>query len=306
MNLLIIGGSGFVSGTLAIMARRAGHKIDIVTRGQKKIPAGVNSIVADRKNWKQFKAGLAEAYEANGQPWDLVVDCIGYDVEDAKQDIDVFPAMAKHLVFVSTDFVYDPDKRTFPQSEDNPHYLTDTSYGARKRRCEQQFITGGTGNMLWTIVRPCHIYGPGSRLGCLPDHGRDPELINRLRAGDPLHLVGGGLFMQQPILAADLAQLILSIPGKTQTWRQIYHAAGPDIIESHRYYAIIAEALGVDLRVLKLPVAGYLAEHPDSAPFLCHRVYSMAKAREHGLAVPSTPIEEGLKLHLAALTRGKE
>ena len=32
--------------------------------------------------------------------------------------------------------------------------------------------------MQWTILRPCHIYGPGSQLGCLPLHGRDPKLID--------------------------------------------------------------------------------------------------------------------------------
>ncbi|MDP6453177.1 MAG: FtsX-like permease family protein, partial [SAR202 cluster bacterium] len=50
--------------------------------------------------------------------------------------------------------------------------------------------------------------GPGSLLGCLPEHGRDPELIEKLQAGDTLRLVGGGHFLQQPIYAEDLAEMV--------------------------------------------------------------------------------------------------
>src|SRR5690606_30616546 len=156
----------------------------------------VKSIIADRKDRAAFKSAIEAA---DGAPWDLVVDCIGYEVEDARQDIELFRERARHFVFVSTDFVYDPAKRNFPQSEDNDHYLTDESYGVKKRRCELEFINSNTGEMQWSVVRPCHIYGPGSRLGCLPAHGRDPELISRLRAGEVLRLVGGGHFLQQPI-----------------------------------------------------------------------------------------------------------
>jgi nucleoside-diphosphate-sugar epimerase len=93
-------------------------------------------------------------------------------------------------------------------------------------------IAAGTSALPWTIVRPCHIYGPASQLGCLPCHSRDAQLIARLRAGQPLQLVGGGYFLQQPLLAADLAQTILSMAGRQSTYGQIYGVAGPEIVVS--------------------------------------------------------------------------
>lgn len=296
MNILLIGGSGFVSGTLARKAVAEGHSVSVVTRGKRALPAGVRAVTVDRHD-----AAFAQAVTSEGGRWDLVVDCIGYTAADARQDIEVFGGRARNFVFISTDFVFDPAKRRFPQNDDNPHFLTDQSYGANKRRAELEFLKGDTGAMAWTILRPCHIYGPGSLLGCLPAHGRDPELIRRLREGETLKLVGGGHFLQQPIFAPDLAALILSAVDNPQAARRIYPAAGPEMIESREFYRLIAERIGVELKVEELPVAAYLAANPDKVSFLCHRIYDLRRLHEDGLAVPSTAVADGLRAHVDSL-----
>lgn len=297
MNILLIGGSGFVSGTLAREALAAGHAVWAVSRGQRPVPEGVHALTVDRKDRDAF----ARVVRAAGVRWDLAVDGIGFAPEDAEQDRDVLGACVAHLVFISTDFVFDPARRTFPQRADNPYFVTD-GYGGNKRRCETILLAeGATPGMACTIVRPCHIYGPGSELGCLPMHARDRELIARLRRGDPLKLVGGGHFLQQPIFARDLARLVLSCAGRSVTHGRIYQAAGPDVVEARTYYRYIAEALGVALRVEEVAVSAYADEHPDAADFLCHRIYDTAPLQADGLAVPSTPLAEGLREQVAAL-----
>ena len=86
---------------------------------------------------------------------------------------------------------------------------------------------------------------------------------------------------------------------------RLFNTAGPDIIESRQYYAIIADILGVELSVEEVPVAAYRREHPDKAPFLCHRIYDLAPLRDAGLQAPSTPIQEGLRLHVEGLLQRK-
>ena len=152
--------------------------------------------------------------------------------------------------------------------------------------------------MRWTIFRPCHIYGPGSELGCLPDALRVPELLRKLRDGETLKLVGGGHFLQQPIFAPDLAALILSVHGNAVTDRKMYCAAGPDIVESVEYYRMIAGELGVGLRVEELSVTQSLMAHPEWRFFLCHRIYDLTPLRLDGLGVPNTPLREGLRQHM--------
>jgi nucleoside-diphosphate-sugar epimerase len=291
-RILIIGGSGHVSGALARQAVAAGHEVTIVTRGQRAIPPGVTALIADR----QDRAALPRVLPG-GVVWDLVVDCIGYEPKDAQQDVALFADGARQLVFISTDFVFDPARRRFPQPFDNPHFLTDDSYGARKRRCELEFIQGDTRDLQWTIFRPCHIYGAPSQLGCLPAAARDPQLLNKLRAGEPVRLVGGGHFLQQPILVTDLAGLVLSVIGNPLSHKKIYGAAGPDIVASREYYEIIAKTLGVPVRFEELPVAAAVQEHPEWRSFLCHRLYDLAPLRLDGLKVPNTPLAEGLAAH---------
>ena len=299
-NILVIGGSGFLSGAIVRQALALGHKVWTLTRGQRPIPAGAASLVADRADAHAFEQVLVRAQTH----WDLVVDTIGFTPADARQDLDVLTPLADHLVFVSTDFVYDSARRRFPQREDDAVYLTE-GYGGRKRGCEIEFIASGTAGLSWTVVRPCHIYGPGSRLGCLPLHSRDPDLLARLRAGEPLRLVGGGYFLQQPVYVDDLAATILDIGGRAATYGQIFNIAGPEIVESRAYYQIIAGILGVAVAIEEAPVGAYLSEHPEAAPFLCHRMYDMSKLQDAGIARPATRLEAGLRAHVASL-RGED
>jgi len=158
-----------------------------------------------------------------------------------------------------------------------------------------------SGDLSWTIVRPCHIYGPGSELGCLPAHSRDIDLIKRLEARESLKLVGGGHFLQQPVLARDLADFLLDLQDNKNTYGQILNAAGPDVIESWTYYQIIADVLGVELSVEEIPVAPYLQENPTASTFLCHRFYDMSKAQHLGINLPSTTIEQGMQEHVESI-----
>lgn len=298
MKVLILGGSGFVSGALARRARDAGHAVTVVTRGRRPVEGDLSAIVADRSDRPAFAAAIAATKGA----WDLVADCIGFHPDDAEQDLECFSGRAGHLAFISTDFVYDPARRKFPQPEEGV-FIEGSDYGARKRACERVFEVAGKESLPWTIFRPCHIYGPGSLLGCLPHHGRDAQLLDRLKRGEALRLAGGGHFLQQPIFVRDLADLILGCPGNAAAVRRIFNAAGPDMVESREYYRVVAEEIGVELRVEEVPVSACLAEQPDRAPFFCHRIYDLTRLCAAGLTAPATRLADGLKEHVQSLLR---
>ena len=305
MKILIIGGSGHVSGAVAKVGLARGHEVWTITRGNRSLIEGVNSLIADRNDHN----AMEEIVSRQNMAWDLVVDCICYGLNDIRQDMELFRQRARQFVFISTDFVYIPARRRFPQPEEAECWVSTgdtTGYGQKKRLCEEELINGDTGEMAWTIVRPCHIYGPTSELGCLPLHGRDPELIEKLYSGTAIQLVGGGHFLQQPILADDLGETIVSVAGNTGAHYRIFNAAGPDVIESWQYYQIIADVLAVKLSVEEIPIGSYLDEHPEAAPFLCHRFYDLTRIKASGLSVPSTPITKGLRTHVEALMANRE
>lgn len=294
-KILIIGGSGFLGATISRRAMAEGHQVWILTRGRSPAPAGTIPLVADRQDDAAFARVVAEAHTQ----WDVVIDSAAYTPEDIDQDIRIFTPLAGHFIFVSTDFVYDPARRKFPQPENAEHYLR-ADYGGLKRQAELRLLDCTA--LRWSIVRPTHIYGPGSRLGCLPLHGRDPQLIEHLRAGKPLRLIGGGRFLQQPVLADDLARTILSLPGNPASHGGIFNVAGPAFVESREFYRLIAQILQVPLTVEEVPVDAHLQAHPEAAPFLCHRLYDRKALRAIGAHLPTTPLEEGLRSHVSSLT----
>jgi nucleoside-diphosphate-sugar epimerase len=295
-KVLIIGGSGFLSGTLARVAVAMGHQVWTVTRGLRSQAPGVTALIADRRDDAAFATAIASA----GVVWDLAVDCIAFGPEDIRQDVAVLAARVQQLIFVSTDFVYDPGRRRLPQAEESDFYLA-SGYGGLKRQAEVALEQAETGEIAWTILRPCHIYGPGSQLGCLPLHGRDPKLIERIRSGEPLRLVGGGHFLQQPVMAGDLARICLDACGNDNVIGQTFCVAGPDIVESREYYRIVAEILGAELKIEEVPVDAYRSENPQAAPFLCHRIYDLQKLRRAGITPPHTALREGLRAHVLSM-----
>ena len=95
--------------------------------------------------------------------------------------------------------------------------------------------------------------------------------------------------------------MVLSCAGKKDADGQVFHAAGPDTIESRHYYRIIADALGTDLAIEEVPVDDHLETHPNHAPFLCDRVYDLYDLESLDVHVPATTIETGLRQHVASL-----
>ena len=72
MKLLIIGGSGLISGHIARVAMEAGHEVWAITRGQRPVDEGVHALVADRRDVPALRAAL----ESANTQWDAAFDCL--------------------------------------------------------------------------------------------------------------------------------------------------------------------------------------------------------------------------------------
>ena len=143
-------------------------------------------------------------------------------------------AFTNRLLVISTDSVYHPAYKRVPQDEIGV-YLHDGGYGSSKRQMEEVFLDAAAHSespFAWTIFRPGHIFGAGSQVGCFPEHSRQPDLIARMKRGEPLRLVGGGKFLIHPIYVDDLCRVLLeSIPVST-AFNEIFCIGGPDIVSN--------------------------------------------------------------------------
>jgi len=296
MRILILGGSGGLSGRVAELALAQGHAVWTLTRGVRPLPEGVHALRADRNDDAAVRAALEGAQTC----WDACIDCTGRTPESARQDVHIVSRYTKRFVVVSTDSVYDPFHKTVPQDESNEHYLTDGGYGATKRLMEEVFIREGEG-LTWTIFRPGHIFGEGFQLGCYPEHSRQPELLALIRAGEPLRLVGGGRFLIHPIYVDDLALALLDCIDKPAAMGQVFCIGGPDVVSNAAYFALLGRLVGCEVTVEEIPLAGYLEAHPQYSGHLCQRCYDLTKLRNAGVRMPDTTLEEGLRRQIAWL-----
>ncbi len=309
MNILIIGGSGGLSGTLASMAKEK-NEVWAVTRGIRPLGEGIHAITADRNDTEGFKAAVL----GTGLTWDVVFDCICMNENHAAQDLDVIARVTKRLVVVSTDSVYHHAHKRTPQNEEGIFVEEEgtpdkCSYPGNKRRMEKVFEAyfaalkenPDPDAMKVTLFRPGHIYGPGFLLGCFPEHGRQKELPDLILKGEPIRLVGAGTYLTQPIFVRDLSRVMLECVDKEACFQQIFCIGGPEAVMNRRYFEIIAMHLGVKLNLQEIPVLDYLDKHPIYADNLNHRIYDLSKLRATGVKLPDTSLEDGIKIHLQAL-----
>ena len=293
MKVLILGGSGNLSGCLARTCVEAGHEVWTLTRGKRNLPEGTRSIIADRDDETAFAA----AVKAADTKWDVVFDCICMRAEHARQDLQILSQYTSRVVAISTDSVYDPKKKVVPQSEESEYYLLDDDYAGNKRKMELEFLAAET-ELNWTLFRPGHIYGPGFLIGCFPEHSRSADLLAHIRADKPLNLVGGGTLLTQPIFVQDLADSMIDCVDKKATYQEIFCIGGPKAIENRYYYEVIGEIVGHPVTIHSVPEEGYVEAHPEFAGHLCQRSYRFEKLRKAGVKLPATSIEEGLRKHV--------
>lgn len=299
MKLLIIGGSGFVSGHVMDAALQAGHEVWYVTRGLRSAVPNAHAVIADRDDTEAFRTALQQL----GQRFDAVLDCICFNDTQARAAMEILPVFTSRLIAISTDSCYDSAYKTVPQNEHGEKYFEDDSYGAKKRRMELAFINECPDNLKWTLFRPPHMYGPKSELGCFPTHTRQKDLLDHLRAGKPVALVGSGDYLLQALDARDLASAMIASIGNEKTYNEIFCIAGPDVITNKQYFEILGDILKLPVTFEHLPEEGYVEAHPDAAIYFCDRVYDLSKLKNAGLPVPSVSLRQGLSEQAEYLIR---
>lgn len=160
-DILVLGGSGFVSEALAKYLIRRDYSIDILTRGLRNVnyDGYENHLICDRHNLEEMKSVLKD------KNYSYIFDISGYE----KQDIEIlFNSLSNtnnliKYVFCSSGAVY-PDTNEL-LTEESPVDLNTVwgDYSINKYECEQ-YINEliNTKNIRATILRPTYIYGEGN------------------------------------------------------------------------------------------------------------------------------------------------
>ncbi|HSJ66989.1 MAG TPA: SDR family oxidoreductase [Anditalea sp.] len=166
-------------------------------------------------------------------------ECHRQNVEATAYIIHECRRINSHLIFVSTDFIFDGKNGPYnEEAKGNPVNF----YGESKLLAEEAVLASGL--LFWTIVRTVLVYGISH------DMSRSNLILwvkSSLEAGKTIQVVDDQY--RSPTLAEDLADGIIRIADKKACG--IYNICGPDMISPYQMAILTAEYFGLDKSKIK-------------------------------------------------------
>ncbi len=278
MRVLVVGGTEFISLHLVRALLRERHDVVVLNRGRQpgRVPAGVKTIVADRKDHTALGRALA------GERFDGLADITYAPTtgDDVRALLVALDGRAGHAIFVSTGRVHD-HALPIPYHEDTPRSLFWGEYAKNKIEGEDAYLSSG---LPASVVRPTHVFGP------LNTRNNETFFFDRLVRGRPVLVPGAGGWLRQFGHVEDLADAMAAMLGDRRAFGRAYNVTGEESITQVGFVELIAE-------VVKRPVSFV---HVPKAPFGqnlvydCHAVYTTTRLR-HELGIrPRHTLASGL------------
>ena len=246
MRVLFIGGTGFISTAVSRQAMARGFDLYVLNRGSQPPPAGSHSLIADIHKPEDVRAVLREL------EFDVVVDWIAYGADDIDRDVALFRDRVKQYVFISSASAYQKPPSHYLITESTPLNNPYSDYARGKIACEERLMQAyREEGFPATIVRPSLTYDHnfpiaiGGR-GCY-------TIADRLMRGRQIIVHGDGSSLWVVTHADDFARGFLGLLGNGRALGQTFHITSDEVLTWDQIYQTIAEALGVEAKIVHIP-----------------------------------------------------
>jgi 2'-hydroxyisoflavone reductase len=202
LDILVLGGTGFIGPHMVREALRRGHSVTLFNRGRTN-----DEIFPDLETIHGDRAGDLSGLE--DRRWDAVIDNSGYVPRHVENSAKLLSPSVGRYLFISTVAVYaefdrlnEVDAALATIEDESTEEVTGETYGALKALCEKRAASEIDEDRL-TIVRPTYICGPG-------DHtDRFTWYPVRTRRGGPMLWPGGPDATMQIVDVRDLATFVV-------------------------------------------------------------------------------------------------
>jgi nucleoside-diphosphate-sugar epimerase len=278
MRVLVVGGTEFISLHLVRALLRDRHEVVVLNRGRQpgRVPTGVKTIVADRKDHAALGRALA------GERFEGLVDITYAPTtgEDVRALLAALGGRIGHAIFVSTGRVHD-HALPIPFDEDTPRTLYWGEYAKNKIEGEDAYLSSG---LPATVVRPTHVFGP------LNTRNNETFFFDRLVRGRPILIPGDGGWLRQFGHVEDLADAMAAMLGDRRAFGRAYNVTGEESVTQVGFVELIAEVIG--RRLTLVPAAK--APFGQNLVYDCHAVYTTARIRRELGIRPRYTLASGL------------
>ena len=247
MKVLFIGGTGFISTAVSRMAIADGFELYLLNRGSRTADLlGSHGLTADIHRPDEVRDAL------QGLEFDVVVDWIAYTPDDIERDLALFRGRVGQFVFISSASAYQKPPAHYLVTESTPLHNPYWDYSRDKIACEERLMRARRDEGFpVTIVRPSMTYD--WNLPIAVGGWGTYTLADRLLNGRPIIVHGDGSSLWVVTHADDFARGFLGLLGNERAVGEAFHITTDEVLTWEQIYRTIAEALGVEARVVHVP-----------------------------------------------------
>jgi nucleoside-diphosphate-sugar epimerase len=292
MRVLVIGGTRYLGRAIVQRLAARGDEVTVANRGQtaSDLPLGVAQVICDIDEHGSLLGAL------EGLNFDAAVHMIAMNGPRALTVLEDLRGRIDHYVQCGSTGVYMP-LQVVPADEDHPVDPPSDKRGGFNGKAEayrQAAELCAEWDLPMTSVNPTCIIGAGA----VPIDlwgARDPKFFQRVADGKRITIPNDGRGLVQLGNVQDIADcfvLALDRPDKPG----VYNASSRYAITHNYYVELLAEVLGVTVKVRHMSVAKIIKRWPDKVNvrgirfFAEHMCFTMRKAeRELGYESKFTP-----------------
>ena len=223
MKILLIGGTGTISGAIAKLLAQRGDDLTLLNRGNRAedVPAGAKVICCDINNEALVEEKLA------GECFDAVCQFIGYKPEHVQRDYRLFAGKTKQYIFISSTAAYQKPVVNYRMTEEtafcNPYWFP------------------------VTIVRPSHTYGERSVPLAVRGKKGSWQILKRMMEGKKVIIHGDGTNLWTLTHNSDFAKGFVGLIGNPVALGEAFHITSDESVTWNQVYQIVADRLNVPL-----------------------------------------------------------
>jgi nucleoside-diphosphate-sugar epimerase len=282
-----MGGSTFVSRSLAQHFIHKGYEVDILTRGLGKIQySGFRDhLTCNRQSPIELQKAL------DGKHYDYIIDISAYTKDDVSSLLSYINTTSlKKYIFCSTAAVYKHGDSARSENDErgaNPNW---GQYGMDKKEAEDylfhEFLHKGFPAI---IIRPAYIYGENNNLY------REGYLFDRIKENKVIPVPYGNDTRVQFINIVDLCSVFesamtIDVVGKA------YNVTHPELISWENLIECCSKAVGVEATIKPIDYRAINVEPRTFFPF--HDVdveLDISNLISDGLYIPSIRLSDGIR-----------
>ncbi|MFA1612398.1 complex I NDUFA9 subunit family protein [Halobellus rubicundus] len=238
MNVLVVGGSGFIGSALCRELKARDHEVTALSRSPSSddLPSGVNKVMGNVRDYDSIK----EAFEGKDAVYNLVAlsPLFKPDGGDEMHDL-VHRQGTEHVVRAAEKHEVDRlvQMSALGAAPDGP-----TAYIRSKGEAEE-IVTESV--LDYTIFRPSVVFGDGGEFVSFTKLLAPPYLSA---------LPGGGKTRFQPVWVGDLVPMLADAIDSDEHANQTYEIGGPDKLTLAEIARMIHEADGRSTTIVPVPM----------------------------------------------------